>query len=110
MIDESEDDMKGNKKVETTEHFDALNGNERAERLAMTAVFIFPRGRAVVQSDEVHVFCEVGKVDNSPEDSYSCTMATLKNGLVKLGTSLPCLGTAIHGPYSGSRRRVAKLR
>jgi hypothetical protein len=62
-----------------------VRGNERADRLAGTA--IISDGRAMDHADVLHSSCEAGRVEESLGDCDSSTMERLRVGQVKLDTS-----------------------
>jgi hypothetical protein len=62
-----------------------VRGNERADRLAGTAVI--SDGRSMDHADVLHALREAGRVDDSLGEKESSTMERLRDGQVKLGAA-----------------------
>jgi hypothetical protein len=74
-----------------------VRGNERAHRLAGTAVI--SNGRSMDHANVLHAIHEAGRVEDSLGDKESNNMERLRDGQVKLGA-------ARHEHYTGSQRRI----
>jgi hypothetical protein len=78
-----------------------VKGNERANRLAGTAVI--SDGRVIDHADVLHALRKAGRVEYSVGDKELSTMERLKDGQVKLGA-------ARYKQYAGRKRQIVNQR